>query len=1045
MSVHDAESSDDDDFHFESENLGSKRYPVHDCCEFGDSESLRRLIFVPQDNSDEEGGSSSSDDDSSSDDNDSLAAAHAAAIGHSPKPIMPTVKISMGDGASKGLPIKQNGQDDKANTEESMDVDKVNEAKSPAETSTEKGPLADGVKSKPTGAEAEKGGDGEQGPDKDEQPKVAQSDQEQPEEIQTKSSDINAPNGNGGMTPAVSPPAPIDTAPPKKAKKKKKEKKPQYYCPFDLNERDEDENTSLHVAIHACKLEHVRLLLEAGASLHRKCDGSFPIHTAISMGAIEEHENFSHDCVALLSGRGADLSMKDDSIHTPLYLACMMNLPRVVGFILSDSVGMSTLNTRADRSGGRPLHAAAKFEFTNTGNGTRLSSTTHSPGGHHHPDGSISHVHVPGIARGADASSMPAAHAQNSSARVVSGPLITQLLLAQTGIEIDAQTSQGHSALHIACSRGNWTVARLLLEAGSNACLVDRRGFTPGHLAYKRGMPVPNDLLQTLGGPPPSATATVPPPRDLIVDPDSSTFLISHELCLLHRSCPPIRRDASLDPPPENVRRLHVLVNEKNGILRSGEYSKMVWQGEARRAAMADVLKCHEYAYVETISDMCSSIPDHPSAIAHLDADTAISRWSFEAAMRAAGSVCEAVDKVVNGEHRNAFCAVRPPGHHAGPRGIVRCANDPDGGSHGFCLLNNVAIGAAYARSMFRNEGIKKIAIVDFDVHHGNGTEEIIRQLVPTVEKSIVRTPFVNGELSSQRYSPWLDETDINDVFFASVHGYGSRGLDATDMPQQGGWFYPASGKTQTTDAIANPSMAETPNLMDFILSQTWTRMGEDSRANCCKIVNCGLGLPTRDAVPGMQRLEVRNTYRKKILPRLREFDPDMIFISAGFDAHKKDTMNFGYVGMVEDDYEWVTEQIVKIANTCCNGRIVSVLEGGYKIHGGVVSPFARSVGSHVRALVDGSRSRELYNAADCNWESQFELHILEERERKRQQKSEKQQKAMEMARRQAQEALMKEPLKDSAADEEPTRKRRRNNVDYRELYETMKREGFAG
>ena len=209
--------------------------------------------------------------------------------------------------------------------------------------------------------------------------------------------------------------------------------------------------------------------------------------------------------------------------------------------------------------------------------------------------------------------------------------------------------------------------------------------------------------------------------------------------------------------------------------------------------------------------------------------------------------------------------------------------------------------------------------------------------------------------------------------------------FDITDLPpQQTGWFYPASGKSQETDALANPSMLERPNLNDFLLSQTWSRMGDESRLNCCKIINCGLGLPARDAVPGMQRLELRDTYRKKILPRLREFDPDIIFISAGFDAHRKDTMNFGYVGMVEDDYEWLTEQLVKVANSCCNGRIISVLEGGYKVHGGIVSPFARSVGSHVRALVDGGRSRELYDSKDLNWESEFESQILDERERRR-------------------------------------------------------------
>jgi hypothetical protein len=340
---------------------------------------------------------------------------------------------------------------------------------------------------------------------------------------------------------------------------------------------------------------------------------------------------------------------------------------------------------------------------------------------------------------------------------------------------------------------------------------------------------------------------------------------------------------------------------------------------------------------------------------------------------------------------------------------------------------------------MYRNEGIQKIAIVDFDVHHGNGTEEIIRQLVPTVEKATIRTPFAVGELATQRYRPWLDETDINNVFFCSTHGYGPRGIEFVNTPS-GGWFYPASGKSQISDSISNPSIVESPNLTDFLLSQTWTRMGEDSKTNCCKILNCGLGLPTRDAVPGMQRLEVRDTYRKKILPTLRDFDPDIIFISAGFDAHKKDSMNFGYVGMVEDDYEWVTEQLVRLANTCCNGRIVSVLEGGYKIHGGIVSPFARSVASHARALVDGGRSRELYDFQEGEWESQFERHLIDERERKRQQRLEK----MRMIEAQSRRALYGNYNGVEGLEDNHRRKRKRNTVDYRQLYEQMKKEGFA-
>lgn len=450
----------------------------------------------------------------------------------------------------------------------------------------------------------------------------------------------------------------------------------------------------------------------------------------------------------------------------------------------------------------------------------------------------------------------------------------------------------------------------------------------------------------------------------------------------------------------------------------------------------------HDYTYVEAISKLSSSIPDHPNAVAHLDPDTAISRWSFESALRAAGSVCEAVDKVVAGESRNAFCAVRPPGHHAGPRGIVKCDNDPEGGSHGFCLLNNVAIGAAYARSMYRNEGIQKVAIVDFDVHHGNGTEEIIRQLIPTTERSTFRTPFAVGEISTSTYRPWLDESDIHNVFFSSTHGYGNRGYD------QPGWFYPASGKSNISDALAHPAMVENPSLSDFLLSQTWARMGEESRTNCCKIINIGMSLPDDDSDPQArnmkQRLEVRDAYRKKIFPHLRDFDPDLIFISAGFDGHRRDTMNFGYVGLVEEDYEWITEQLVKIANTCCNGRVISVLEGGYRIHGGIVSPFARSVAAHVRALVDGGRSRELYDPLDTEWESHFERHLFERRERKKDQERE-QLRALELAHRRS---LADEwpSVGDTPEDPDaPSRKRRRNQVDYKELFKQMQHEGFAG
>jgi len=1014
-------SSDDDDYAINQPELEPRaRFPIHDCCEFEQAETLRGLIFVPIEDSDEDdsdeddyGGrkADTGDEDdgdsevenasSSSDENDSVEAAHAAAIGHYP----PSVQ--------NGKVLKQTPKSETTNEEASQAAQKL-------ENAVETEDLAVNSTTSSTGEKNVTPDEGDGEISLTGTPHLAQ----QANETSGDDADMDADNdsitGEAGEKPQHSPVEHLQ--------KQSKPKKQRYYCPHNLNEKDEDENTPIHVAIHAQKIEHVKLLCKAGASLHRKSDGSPPLHVAISMGAVPQHRKFAYDCVKVLHKNDADLSAKDDALHTPLSLACMCNIPEIVAFILSTEAGLSTLNAKADRTQGRALHSAAKFDTINASR-TGVATTGNARVAQiHHPNGSL--AIFPG--KQANGKTAASSQAENQSQKI-----ITELLLNASGIEIDAQNSVGQTPLHVACARGNWSVVRLLLNKGANPNIADRRGFTPGQHAHKRGMPIPNDLLETLGGPP--SSGIIPPPRDLIVDPDNNTVLLTHELCGLHRTCPPIRRGGSEEPPPENLRRLHVLVDKQTGILRTGEFGKCKWEHESRRAALVDVLKCHEYSYVETISQMCSSIPDHPSAIANLDADTTISRWSFEAALRAAGSVCEAVDKVVSGDHRNAFCCVRPPGHHAGPRGIVRCENDPDGGSHGFCFLNNVAIGAAYARSMYRNEGIQKIAIVDFDVHHGNGTEEIVRQLVPTVEKATIRTPFAVGELGTQRYRPWLDETDINNVFFASIHGYGPRGIEFANTPS-GGWFYPASGRSQATDSISNPSIVETPNLTDFLLSQTWTRMGEDAKANCCKILNCGLGLPTRETVPGMQRLEVRDTYRKKILPMLRDFDPDIIFISAGFDAHKKDSMNFGYVGMVEDDYEWVTEQLVRMANTCCNGRIVSVLEGGYKVHGGIISPFARSVASHVRALVDGGRSRELYDLQDCEWESQFERHLIDERERKRQQRLEK----MRMLEVQSRRPLYDNENGVDGVDDGHGRKRKRNAVDYRQLYEQMKKEGFA-
>jgi acetoin utilization deacetylase AcuC-like enzyme len=141
------------------------------------------------------------------------------------------------------------------------------------------------------------------------------------------------------------------------------------------------------------------------------------------------------------------------------------------------------------------------------------------------------------------------------------------------------------------------------------------------------------------------------------------------------------------------------------------------------------------------------------------------------------------------------FCAVRPPGHHAGPHGIVTNGNDPRG-SHGFCLINNVAVGAAYAMSLYRYRGVRRVAILDFDVHHGNGTEACVANTVPSQSTRTYTTPFGDGVEAYHHWRPWLDGEDRRNILFASVHGFGRR---TKHSPAH---IYPGSGATCDTAEV---------------------------------------------------------------------------------------------------------------------------------------------------------------------------------------------------------------------------------------------------
>ncbi len=260
-------------------------------------------------------------------------------------------------------------------------------------------------------------------------------------------------------------------------------------------------------------------------------------------------------------------------------------------------------------------------------------------------------------------------------------------------------------------------------------------------------------------------------------------------------------------------------------------------------ASREQIARVHSEAYYDQV---LAAIPEHGRR--GLDADTIVSPGSREAALRAAGAVCAAVDAVMSGEARNAFCAVRPPGHHAEPERAM-----------GFCLFNSVAVGALQARAVHRAH---RVAVVDFDVHHGNGTQAMF----------------------------WDDP----DLLFASTH----------QMP-----LYPGTGSPAETGCANN-------------------------------ILN--LPLHPMDG-SGAFRAAMSQT----LLPRLARFQPDLILISAGFDAHESDPL--AGLRFHAEDFGWATTEIMRVAESACGGRVVSSLEGGYDLEA-----LAVSAAAHVRALLHG-------------------------------------------------------------------------------------------
>ncbi len=307
------------------------------------------------------------------------------------------------------------------------------------------------------------------------------------------------------------------------------------------------------------------------------------------------------------------------------------------------------------------------------------------------------------------------------------------------------------------------------------------------------------------------------------------TLLITHPASLNHLN------GTGHPERPDRIRAI-------DSVLEDEKFQSLARE-QAPLATLETVALCHPMDYVEEIR---GAVPQE--GLVQLDADTSMSPGTFEAALRAVGGATRAVDEVIGKKAANAFIAQRPPGHHAE---TVR--------PMGFCIFNQAAIAARYAQ---KKHGLHRVAVVDFDVHHGNGTQEIF----------------------------WKDPT----LMYCSTH----------QMP-----LYPGTGAV-------------------------------NERGDHDNIVNA----PLRAGDGGEQ---FRAAMETRILPRLASFGPELIIISAGFDAHKRDPL--ANLQFVEEDFGWATRKIMDVADKTAEGRVVSVLEGGYDLEG-----LAKSAAAHVTALMRG-------------------------------------------------------------------------------------------
>ncbi len=608
------------------------------------------------------------------------------------------------------------------------------------------------------------------------------------------------------------------------------------------------------------------------------CRGRTHLHQLCLKGSVKEIMRYLEKMKKNEDNK--DVNVKDENKFTPLHSAACLDVSRVgegvAANIVKGLISIGASVSEKDATGSTALHWAAR-----AGNGDVVHLLT----AHHSP--------------------------------------------------INAVNKDNETALHWGMRTGvrGLNSVRVLVEDGAKTSIYNK--------SFKRALDVAAEGFAQNDSPlsPPSRTATtekLPSVSEreksrmnlLGCEPRLRTLILHHPECLEH-----LPRSASDWECPDRVK---AILNKIGSGERFGAHEVTV-TSEFERASLEVLARCHSTDYIQFVNELSLSlekdskggagsgpvVPFTPAVQKKNNAstpknsvhsDTSFSAGSLKAARRAAGSVKHAVDRVLLGRNKNAFCVVRPPGHHAGIGGLLDGAE-----SCGFCIFNNVAAGALYALSKHHSSRCQKVAIIDLDVHHGNGTEEVVRNF-----------------------------TEAHRLFFFSAHLY-------DEEPRTNYTFYPGSGgEDDMAHNIINVPIAPLWRSKDIGKTANWgevhkhntrggghreaeeTESGTESESGS-QVDSGGKKVPQHYML-GTGREAFKVAIESRLLPSLRAFNPDLILISSGFDGNNKDVGNAKHLAARErvgidlspSDFRWATSKICEIADICCNGRVISVLEGGY-------------------------------------------------------------------------------------------------------------------